>query len=71
VVTASGNIGTSGIFLTASPATGKNVITAGSTMNNHVPGYLLKLFKNNNQTAAIDIRKVYCMLLECNISLIY
>lgn len=44
MITASGNIGTSGIFLTASPATGKDVIAVGSTMNDHVPGYILKLY---------------------------
>ncbi|CAO3633996.1 unnamed protein product [Mucor hiemalis] len=47
VITASGNIGTSGIFLTASPATGRNVIATGSIMNDHVPGYTLKLYNHN------------------------
>jgi hypothetical protein len=56
VITASGNSGTSGLFLTASPASGKNVIAAGSTMNNHVPGYILKLFSNMNET---DICKTF------------
>lgn len=50
VVTASGNSGTSGIFLTASPASGKNVIAVGSTMNSHVPGYILKLISSGKKT---------------------
>lgn len=54
MITASGNIGTSGIFLTASPATGRNVIATGSIMNNHVPGYTLKLFGGGNATQNND-----------------
>lgn len=49
VITASGNSGTSGIFLTASPASGKNVIAVGSTMNSHVPGYILKLISSGKE----------------------
>ncbi|KAK4519117.1 uncharacterized protein ATC70_009348 [Mucor velutinosus] len=55
VITASGNSGTSGIFLTASPASGKNVIAVGSTMNTHVPGYILKLIPPNKTKGSIDI----------------
>ncbi|GAN06055.1 subtilisin-like serine protease PR1C [Mucor ambiguus] len=55
VITASGNSGTSGIFLTASPASGKNVIAVGSTMNAHVPGYILKLIPSNKKKDTIDI----------------
>ncbi|KAI8328345.1 peptidase S8/S53 domain-containing protein, partial [Blakeslea trispora] len=43
VVAASGNSGTSGIFLTASPGSGDKVLTVGSTQNSHLPGYLLEL----------------------------
>ncbi|KAI8646633.1 peptidase S8/S53 domain-containing protein [Parasitella parasitica] len=43
VVAASGNSGASGIFLTASPASSRNAIAVGSTMNSHVPGYILKI----------------------------
>jgi hypothetical protein len=55
VITASGNIGPNGIFLTASPATGKNVIATGSTMNSYVPGYILKLY--NQSKKAMEICK--------------
>lgn len=55
VITASGNSGTSGIFLTASPASGENVIAVGSTMNAHVPGYTLKLIPSNNKKDSVDI----------------
>ncbi|KAI8997763.1 peptidase S8/S53 domain-containing protein [Pilobolus umbonatus] len=44
VVAANGNIGPSGIFLSASPATGKDVIAVGSIMNSYVPGYILKVY---------------------------
>ncbi|OBZ91183.1 Minor extracellular protease vpr, partial [Choanephora cucurbitarum] len=43
VVAASGNSGTGGVFLTASPGSGEKVLTVGSTQNAHVPGYLLEL----------------------------
>ncbi|KAI8091745.1 peptidase S8/S53 domain-containing protein [Thamnidium elegans] len=56
VITASGNIGTRGIFLTASPASAKNVIAAGSTMNRHVPGYILKLYNESKQSIEIAYR---------------
>ncbi|KAI9478540.1 MAG: peptidase S8/S53 domain-containing protein [Benjaminiella poitrasii] len=52
VVAASGNIGLNGIFLTASPASGKDVIAVGSTMNNYVPGFILKIYSKGNE---IDI----------------
>lgn len=58
VITASGNSGTSGVFLTASPASGKNVIAAGSTMNNHVPGYVLKIFESSQKNET-DICKTH------------
>ncbi|KAI8968935.1 peptidase S8/S53 domain-containing protein [Mycotypha africana] len=45
VVTAMGNSGTSGIFLAASPASAKNAIAVGSTMNDHVPGYLVEIMR--------------------------
>ncbi|KAI9273589.1 peptidase S8/S53 domain-containing protein [Sporodiniella umbellata] len=44
VVVANGNIGSSGLFLGASPATGKGVFAVGSTNNEQVPGYLMKVF---------------------------
>ncbi|CEP17587.1 hypothetical protein [Parasitella parasitica] len=47
VITASGNSGTSGVFLTASPASSKNAIAVGSTMNSHVPGYVFKVDDND------------------------
>lgn len=53
VITASGNSGTSGIFLTASPASGKNVIAVGSTMNAHVPGYILKLIPSSKKKDSV------------------
>ncbi|KAG2202783.1 hypothetical protein INT47_004807 [Mucor saturninus] len=56
VITASGNIGTSGVFLTASPATGKDVIAVGSTMNDHVPGYILKLYNQSKKVIEIAYR---------------
>jgi hypothetical protein len=63
VVTATGNIGTSGVFLTASPASGKNVIASGSIMNNHVPGYVLKLTTtNNSQSEPKEIGNKYIYL---------
>lgn len=43
VVVATGNIGTSGIFLAASPSTGRNVIAVGSLMNTHLPAYILNV----------------------------
>ncbi|KAI9027482.1 peptidase S8/S53 domain-containing protein [Phycomyces nitens] len=43
VVAASGNIGTSGIFLTAAPATGRNVISVASTSNNHSPAFIINV----------------------------
>ncbi|KAI8881080.1 subtilisin-like protein [Backusella circina FSU 941] len=53
VIVASGNVGPSGIFLTASPATGKNVIAVGSTMNPFVPGFILRITRKNED--AFDI----------------
>lgn len=44
VVAANGNIGTSGIFLPSSPATGKDVIAVGSIQSEYVPGYVLKVY---------------------------
>lgn len=55
VITASGNSGTSGIFLTASPASGENVTAVGSTMNSHVPGYILTLIQSNKKKNSVDI----------------
>ncbi|CAO0800256.1 unnamed protein product [Mucor circinelloides] len=55
VITASGNSGTSGIFLTASPASGENVTAVGSTMNSHVPGYILTLIQSNKKKSSVDI----------------
>ena|SRR6478735_6300616 len=54
VVAANGNIGPNGIFLSASPASGKDVIAVGSIMNEHVPGYILKVFSNET----LSIRKM-------------
>ncbi|GAA5802620.1 hypothetical protein HPULCUR_008092 [Helicostylum pulchrum] len=51
-IVAKGIHGTRGIFLTASPASAKNVIAAGSTMNSHVPGYILNLYNNNNNNGS-------------------
>ena len=44
VIAANGNIGTSGIFLPSSPATGKDVIAVGSIQSEYVPGYVLKVY---------------------------
>jgi hypothetical protein len=46
-------VGSSGIFLTASPATGRNVIAVGSTMNPFVPGFILRITRENED--AFDI----------------
>ncbi|ORZ01661.1 peptidase S8/S53 domain-containing protein [Syncephalastrum racemosum] len=48
VVVAVGNIGTSGIMLTAAPATAHNVISVGSQFGDHVPGFGLNLYANND-----------------------
>ncbi|KAI9313291.1 peptidase S8/S53 domain-containing protein [Dichotomocladium elegans] len=43
VIVASGNIGTSGVMLTASPAAGRNVIAVGSVGNTNLPAFLLSV----------------------------
>ncbi|RCI03374.1 hypothetical protein CU098_010979 [Rhizopus stolonifer] len=50
IVSANGNIGTNGIFLGGSPATGKEVIAVGSVNNEQVPGYLMKVHSKNTFT---------------------
>ncbi|KAL0092230.1 secreted subtilisin-like serine protease [Phycomyces blakesleeanus] len=49
VVAASGNIGTSGIFLTAAPATGRNVISVASTSNNYSPAFMINIESPNSK----------------------
>lgn len=48
VVVAVGNIGTSGIMLTAAPATAHNVISVGSQFGDHVPGFSLNLYAHKD-----------------------
>jgi hypothetical protein len=62
VATASGNSGTKGIFLTSSPASGKNVIAAGATLNSHVPGYVLKLDDTDLCKALTKYWHLFCIL---------
>ncbi|EIE87576.1 hypothetical protein RO3G_12287 [Rhizopus delemar RA 99-880] len=50
VVAAIGNIGSNGIFLPSSPASGKDVIAVGATMNERVPGYIMKVFSKDTLT---------------------
>ncbi|RCI06130.1 hypothetical protein CU098_000826, partial [Rhizopus stolonifer] len=56
IIAANGNIGANGIFLSASPASGKNVIAVGSVMNRHVPGYLFEVFSKENVSTTIPYR---------------
>ncbi|KAI9276993.1 peptidase S8/S53 domain-containing protein [Phascolomyces articulosus] len=55
VVVASGNIGTSGIMLTAAPATANGVIAVGSTMNSELPGFILTVTSNKKDKDALNI----------------
>ncbi|KAI9494879.1 peptidase S8/S53 domain-containing protein [Zychaea mexicana] len=58
VVVASGNIGTSGIMLTASPATGNGVIAVSSSMNSQLPGFVLEVTKDNTDFLDIPYRTI-------------
>lgn len=59
--------------MAASPASGKNVIAAGATLNSHVPGYILKLEDKH----VADIRKallsndIYVPCSHLLVSIIY
>ncbi|RCI04062.1 hypothetical protein CU098_012250, partial [Rhizopus stolonifer] len=66
VVAGVGNSGTSGIFLTSSPASGEKVISVGSTDNKHAPGYLLELF---NPKKSIPYRTFVSSALTLNSTL--
>ncbi|PHZ14411.1 subtilisin-like protein [Rhizopus microsporus ATCC 52813] len=64
VIAANGNIGSSGIFLPSSPATGKDVISVGSIQNEYVPGYVLKVYAK--QTLSISYRTYVNSALKLN-----
>ncbi|CEG68030.1 hypothetical protein RMATCC62417_04365 [Rhizopus microsporus] len=64
VVAANGNIGTSGIFLPSSPATGKDVIAVGSIQSEYVPGYVLKVYAK--QTLSVSYRTYVSLALKLN-----
>jgi hypothetical protein len=52
------------MFLTAAPASGGNVIAVGSTMNSHIPGYVIKISSQNDD---LDIGEPYTLLILINI----
>ncbi|KAG2223928.1 hypothetical protein INT45_009380 [Circinella minor] len=69
VVVASGNIGTSGIMLTASPATANGVIAVGASMNTQLPGFILNVFNNKEDVLNIPYRTIVNQPISFNQSL--
>ncbi|KAI7871042.1 peptidase S8/S53 domain-containing protein [Spinellus fusiger] len=68
VVAASGNIGTSGIFLTAAPATGRDVIAVAASVNDYAPGYILQV-NTRQETLSIPYRTFVINPISFNQSL--
>nr|AET35424.1 SspA [Syzygites megalocarpus] len=73
VIAANGNIGANGLFLPASPASGKNVISVGSTSNSYVPAYEFQVFSENeffirrfstDSNIFINLKKAYRTFTE-------